>query len=137
MFLALSLYALVMSARGHRPSGDVGSMSGLPPKLTVLRTSVDVSKAPEADTCTAEKKARLFDHLVGAGEQCRRDVKAKALRGLEIDHQLEFGGLFDGKIGRFGPAPNPVYIVGGAPFQVQVVWPIGHETSRFDVLPLH
>jgi len=31
MFLALPLYALVMSARGHnRPSGDVGSMSGLP-----------------------------------------------------------------------------------------------------------
>ena len=32
---------------------------------------------------------RLFDHLVGAGEQRGRHLDAERLRGLEIDHQLE------------------------------------------------
>jgi hypothetical protein len=30
----------------------------------------------------------LFDHLVGAGEYCRRKCKAQCLRGFKIDHRL-------------------------------------------------
>jgi hypothetical protein len=39
--------------------------------------------------------AFLFDDLVGDGEQRRWHVEAEGLRGLEIDHQLELGGLLD------------------------------------------
>lgn len=31
----------------------------------------------------------LFDHLVCAGEQCRRDRNVERLRRLEIDHQFK------------------------------------------------
>src|SRR5262245_27007921 len=32
---------------------------------------------PEAAVSTRSKNPRLFDHLVGVGEQCRRDFEAK------------------------------------------------------------
>src|SRR5207248_9640560 len=43
-----------------------------------------------------------LDHLVRAGEDRERHGEAERLGGLEIDHQLEFGGLFDRQIGRLG-----------------------------------
>jgi hypothetical protein len=39
---------------------------------------------PQPDSCTARIQ-QLFDHLVGAGEQCRWQFEAKRLCGLEID----------------------------------------------------
>ena len=42
-----------------------------------------------------------LDHLVGACEQRRRHVEAKRPGGLEIDYQLDFGGLLHRKIGWF------------------------------------
>ena len=44
-----------------------------------------------------------FDHLVGAGEERGRDVKAESLGGLEIDHELELGRLLDGQSAGFAP----------------------------------
>jgi hypothetical protein len=37
----------------------------------------------------------LFDHLVGAGDHCRRDFQADGFRCLEVDDHLEFGRLLD------------------------------------------
>jgi len=48
------------------------------------------------------KTAALFDHLVCGGEQLRRQGEAEHLGGLEVDDELELGGLLDG----FGFAPR-------------------------------
>src|SRR6516164_2267933 len=40
-----------------------------------------------------------FDHLVGAGQHCRRHLEAKRLGGLQVDHQLVLGRRLYGKIG--------------------------------------
>jgi hypothetical protein len=41
---------------------------------------------------STRRSGRLFDHLIGAGEQHRRHFEANRLGGLEVDHKLEFGG---------------------------------------------
>src|SRR5439155_21604069 len=41
-----------------------------------------------------------FDHLVGAGEEGLWYFEAHSLRGLVVDHQLEFRGLLYGNVFR-------------------------------------
>ena|SRR5258705_135497 len=57
------------------------------------------------------KSTSLFDHLVGAGQQRRWHDDAKRLCGLQIDHQVEFGRLFDRQVGRLRTLE---YLVGKA-----------------------
>jgi hypothetical protein len=47
------------------------------------------STASKAAMSNRSKTAHLFDHLVGAGEKGRRNVEAKRLGGLEIDHKVK------------------------------------------------
>ena len=44
-----------------------------------------------------------LDHLVRPQQQRRRDRQAERLGGLEVDDQLELGGLLDGEVGGFAP----------------------------------
>jgi hypothetical protein len=48
------------------------------------------------------KTPRLFDHLVGAQEQARRDFVADDLRDFHVDHQIEPRRLLDRNVGRLG-----------------------------------
>src|SRR5215469_6386497 len=51
-------------------------------------------------------KPALFDDLVGAGEDGRRDRQTKRLRGLEIDQKLKRRRLLNRQIGRLGAVEN-------------------------------
>jgi hypothetical protein len=45
---------------------------------------------------------RLFDHLVGDGEQPRWHLDAKRARRLQVKDELELGGLHDRRVSRKG-----------------------------------
>jgi len=44
----------------------------------------------------------LLDRLIRAPQQRRGNGQPERPRGLEIDDQLELGGLLDGQVGRLG-----------------------------------
>ena len=61
-------------------------MSALPPKADIVQRHHDVRFVPKADICGAAK-LRLFDHLVGNGEQISWHLYAERPRRLEVDDQ--------------------------------------------------
>ena len=77
-----------------------------------------------------------FNHLVGAQQERLRDRQAKRLGGIQIDDEIEFGRLLDRDVAWLGPSQNLVNIVCGTAEQVEEVWSIRHQTSRFDGRPI-
>jgi hypothetical protein len=55
---------------------------------------------------------RLFDHLVGTGEQGRRHIKAERSGGLQVDHQLVFGRRLHWKVFEFLTLEEAIDIAG-------------------------
>src|SRR5215475_599796 len=80
----------------------------------------------------------LFDHLIGACEERRRNRQPKRLRSLDVDDQLERGGLRDGQISRLRSFEDPIYEVWGSPVHIVQTRAIGHdETSVHPLGPRH
>lgn len=67
--------------RGYVPKAEVAG-----PYFTLARRSMG--------------RRGLFDHLISAGKQRRRDGQPQRLRGLEVDDQLELDRLLDRKVFR-------------------------------------
>jgi hypothetical protein len=47
-----------------------------------------------------EAEVGLFDYLIGASDQRRRQFKAEGFCRLEVMDQVEFGRLFNWNVGR-------------------------------------
>src|SRR5437870_7409968 len=78
---------------------------------------------------------RSLDDLIRPPQHRRRDREAERLRGLEVDHQLELGGLLHRKIAWLGASKDLVHVHGCAPQYVWDARPICHEATSIDRLP--
>ena len=98
------------------------SMSALPPKADMCSATRRVRFVPIADIA-------LFDHLVGGGEQLRMEFEAERFGGLEVDHQLEFGGPHDRQIGRLLALENPPGVNARLPIGIHNAGPVAHQAA--------
>jgi hypothetical protein len=57
--------------------------------------------------------ARLFDHLIGAGEHNCRDLDAERLGGLEVNDQLVLGRRLHRQVGWFLALEEAIDVGGG------------------------
>ena len=72
---------------GHpRQSFGVSPTDGLPSATDAPLQRGELEKSAHFRTHAVQQPHRLFDYLVGAGEQHQRHVEAEALGRLEIDH---------------------------------------------------
>jgi hypothetical protein len=60
----------------------------------------------------------LFDHLVSAGDQRRRNVNPEALCGPKINDQLELGRQLNGKFVSSRPSKYAINVGGGTPQRI-------------------
>src|SRR5262245_38334438 len=77
----------------------------------------------------------LFDHCVGASGEHWRDLEPECLGSFEVNDQVEFGGLFDGKISGAHSIENAPHIVAGASEHGRVIRSIGHQAASLHKLP--
>ena len=68
--------------------------------------------------------AALIDHLVGGGEQRRRNIKVERLGGLQIDNQRDFCRLFDRQVGRLFAFEDTIHIAGCASVLIGGIGPV-------------
>src|SRR6266576_1026111 len=72
---------------------------------------------------------RLFDHLVGCGEQFVWDGDSERLGGLEVDHQLEFGGFLNWQLSWVRTLENTIHVTGSLLPEVEIIDSIGEQTT--------
>ena len=80
-------------------------------------------------TYGVQQNPTSFDNLVGAGKQHRWHGKSERFGGLQVDDQLEFGGLLHWKIGRLSTFQHLVDVAGRAPIRVSDICPVQQESA--------
>src|ERR1700747_1292283 len=80
---------------------------------------------------TSLRLAHSFDHLIGAGEQRRRNFEAERLRALEIDHELVFCRRLHRQLGRLLAFENAIHIRRGTPKINSSVNAVGQQAASF------
>jgi hypothetical protein len=80
-------------------------------------------------TQTGYDRLGLFNYLVGAGKDQRRDNEAERPGGLEVDDEFECGRLLNRKISRLSSLQGAVDIASGAAKDLEDAGAVGDEQA--------
>ena len=103
--------------------------SGLPPATDIRQRGCDVGSVQQATFAQS-----LLNHLICGDEQARRHSQAERLRCLEVDGRFVPGRRLNRKVGGIGAAQDAVDIKRRLPPHVDLVDPVGYETTSRDEL---
>src|SRR5258708_17814150 len=92
-----------------------------------LTWSVCPLLAPIADI------AELFDHLISQLLEVHRNIEAKRLGSLKVDHQIVLGRCLYREIGGLLALEDAVHIARPAAIHVDPIRPIGGQAPRGDL----
>src|SRR5260370_12343590 len=76
----------------------------------------------------------LFNHFVGAGEQCYRNFDANSFGRFRVDYQLQFRWPLDWQVGRICAFEYLVNERCRSRIQLSIIGRIRHEPAVFDEL---
>src|SRR5262245_46207919 len=110
-------------------------MSASHPKATESLRSSEMTLSAMKRHMQRSKQHRLFDHLVGAGEQGRRDVETQGSCRLQVDYELELGPLLHRQVSWFCPFENFVDEAGRAVPHVFDASSIGEQATCLSHMP--
>src|SRR6516165_4354082 len=83
--------------------------------------------------CTAANSP-LFNYLVGSHLHDERHGKTELLGGLEVNHELEFGGLYDRQIARLLALENPTRVHTNLAIGICNAGPVAYQTPCRGIL---
>ena len=75
----------------------------------------------------------LSDHLVGAGEQCRRKFETSRLCSSQVGDEVKPGWQFYGKFSRLATFENAVHEIRSASIQSENVRPVSYQAACLTV----
>ncbi len=73
--------------------------------------------------------AGLLDHLVGAGEDCWRQLDAQRLGDAEVDPEIELGGTFERQVAWLCAFQNAIKLRDQVTGSVGKIRPVRHEAA--------
>ena len=83
----------------------------------------------QQETPAPQQTASLFDQFVGAAEKRQRHGKAERLGGLEIDDQLDVGGLLHRQIRGLLALENAAGVDAGKTERVRITASVAHQAA--------
>ena len=133
------------SEEKHEPVSDIDtaaadSLKVLDPKRPIREADIvqhrgNVRFVPGSDICTAKERV-LFDHVVGGYKKGLRHREAERLGGLEVEHELEFGGLHNRQVGRLLALENSSDVDANLTVGLRNAGRVAHQTTGHDVFAL-
>src|SRR5262249_13555677 len=124
------------AASGHAAASPTSVMNARRlPRNSIQKIPVESMTAVSSMRVRAAR-GNSFDHLVGAGEQSRRNVDSQRPCSFEVDEEVKFRRQYHGQLRWFLALHDPADVVAGLTIGVASSGAVAHEAAGFRLLAI-